>query len=201
MLDSAARKLIDPPLNAVAARISPILSANSITIIGFFIGISSFIAITQGQLMLALFFLLLNRLADGLDGAVARQSQATDLGGYLDIVSDFILWALLPLGFALLAPENAFAAALLLSSFAMSMTVFLAFAIQAEKRGITDTSQGVKSFTYLAGLAEGTETIGFFLLVMLLPATFSIAALIFAGFVYLSVLGRLIVSIKLLREE
>ena len=201
MLDSAARKLIDPPLNAVAARISPILSANSITIIGFFIGIASFIAITQGQLMLALFFLLLNRLADGLDGAVARQSQATDLGGYWDIVSDFILGALLPLGFALLAPENAFAAALLLSSFAMSMTVFLAFAIQAEKRGITDTSQGVKSFTYLAGLAEGTETIGFFVLVMLLPATFSIAALIFAGFVYLSVLVRLIVSLNLLREE
>ena len=44
----------------------------------------------------ALIFLLLNRLADGLDGAVARQTAPSALGAYIDIVSDFLLWALLP---------------------------------------------------------------------------------------------------------
>lgn len=200
MLDPIARKLIDKPLDAIANRISPIISANSITIIGFFIGTLSFIAIIKGQFALALIFLALNRLCDGLDGAVARHQTPSDLGAYLDIMSDFILWALLPLGFLLYAPQNAFAAALLLASFAMSMSAFLAFAMMAEKRGLSTKAQGQKSFYYLAGLTEGTETIAFFALVMIKPDWFIPAALIFAGLVFLSVIGRLIVSVTILRE-
>lgn len=201
MLDPVARKLIDPPLNALAKGLSGKISANNITIIGFFIGIMSFIAIIKGQFTLALVFLALNRFCDGLDGAVARRTGPSDLGAYLDITADFLLWALLPIGFALHTPALALPAAILLSSFAMSMTVFLAFAMLAEKRGLTTQAQGKKSFFYLAGLAEGTETIGFFVYVLVFPAHFALAALIFAGFVYLSVLGRLIVSITALKEE
>lgn len=203
MLDSTLRKLIDPPLNLAANHLAKVLSANSITIIGFFIGFLSFIAIIKGQFTLALVFLTVNRLADGLDGAVARRDGhdgATDLGSYLDITADFLLWALLPLGFALHDSDNALAAAVLLSSFAMSMTVFLAFAMLAEKRGLSSDAQGKKGFYYIAGLAEGSETILFFMLVMLMPIWFIPAALIFAGFVYLSVFGRLIVSINHFRE-
>lgn len=199
MLDPVARKLIDPPLNALANRFSDKISANSITIVGFFIGILSFIAIIKGQFALALVFLLINRFCDGLDGAVARRNGASDLGAYLDITADFLLWALLPVGFALHDTTLAPAAAVLLSSFAMSMTVFLAFAMLAEKRGLTSEAQGKKGFYYLAGLAEGTETIGFFIFVLALPTHFHAAALIFAAFVYLSVLGRIIVSINQLR--
>ena len=200
MLDPIARKLIDKPLDAIATQISSKLSSNSITIIGFFIGILSFIAIIKGQFTLALIFLALNRLCDGLDGTVARHQTPSDLGAYLDIIADFILWALLPLGFLLYAPQNALAAALLLSSFAMSMSAFLAFAMMAEKRGLSSDAQGQKSFYYLAGLAEGTETIGFFALVMIKPDWFIPAALIFAALVFLSVIGRLIVSVTILRE-
>ena len=200
MLDSPVRKLIDPPLNAAANRFPEGISANSITITGFFLGILSFFAILEGQFTLALVFLALNRLCDGLDGAVARRHKPSDLGAYLDIVADFLIWALLPLGFVLHDDRNALAGAVLLSSFAMSMTVFLAFAMLAEKRGLSSDAQGKKGFYYLAGLAEGTETIAFFALVMLLPGLFIPAALVFAGFVYLSVLGRLIVCINQLRE-
>lgn len=200
MLDPLARKLIDKPLNALSKPISARISANSITIIGFLIGILSFIAIIKGQFTLALVFLALNRLCDGLDGAVARRQTPTDLGAYLDIIADFLLWALLPLGFMLYNPQNAFAAAVLLSSFAMSMTAFLAFAMMAEKRGLSTEAQGKKGFFYLAGLAEGTETIGFFVLIMVKPEWFIPAALFFAGFVFLSVIGRLIVSVNSLRE-
>ena len=110
----------------------------------------------------------------------------------------FLLWALLPLAFLFYDMKNAFAAAILLSSFAMSMTVFLAFAIQAEKLGLTSEAQGKKSMYYLAGLAEGTETITFFTFTMLYPAAFAPAALLFAAFVYLSVIGRLMVSARTL---
>jgi phosphatidylglycerophosphate synthase len=200
MLDSGMRKWMDAPLNSAAKLFPSKISANSITIVGFLIGVLSFISIMKGQFALALLFLAVNRLADGLDGAVARHHGATDLGGYLDITADFLLWALLPLGFMLHSPDTAFAAAILLSSFAMSMTVFLAFAVMAEKRGASSTAQGKKSFFYLAGLAEGTETIAFFAFVMVYPMCFTPAALIFAAIVYISVLGRLMVSVQQLKE-
>jgi phosphatidylglycerophosphate synthase len=194
------RKWMDAPLNSAAKLFPSKISANSITIVGFLIGVLSFISIMKGQFALALLFLAVNRLADGLDGAVARRHGATDLGGYLDITADFLLWALLPLSFMLHSPDTAFAAAILLSSFAMSMTVFLAFAVMAEKRGASSTAQGKKSFFYLAGLAEGTETIAFFAFVMVYPMYFTPAALIFAAIVYISVLGRLMVSVQQLKE-
>ena len=199
MLDATMRRLIDPPLNAAAAAIGTKISANQITIGGFLLGLVSCYAVAQGMFAAALVLLLLNRLADGLDGAVARQTAPSDLGAYLDIVADFLLWALLPLAFLLHDRENAVAAAILLSSFAMSMTVFLAFAIQAEKLGLTSEAQGKKGMYYLAGLAEGTETIAFFAFTLLYPAAFAPAALLFAAFVYLSVVGRLMVSVRTLR--
>jgi phosphatidylglycerophosphate synthase len=196
MLDATMRRLVDPPLNAAAGIIGTKISANSITIGGFFLGVGSAYAVVQGQFTSALILLLLNRIADGLDGAVARKTAATDLGAYLDIVSDFILWAILPLAFLFHDMNNAFAAAILLSSFAMSMTVFLAFAIQAERCGMVSDAQGKKGFYYVAGLAEGTETILFFIAAMTYPSSFAPLALLFAAFVYLSVIGRLIVSFQ-----
>ena len=198
MLDSTMRRLIDPPLNAAASAIGTKISANQITIGGFLLGLVCCYTVAQGMFAAALIFLLLNRLADGLDGAVARQTAPSALGAYIDIVSDFLLWALLPLAFLFYDTKNAFAAAILLSSFAMSMTGFLAFAIQAEKLGLTSEAQGKKSMYYLAGLAEGTETIAFFTVTMLYPAAFAPAALLFAAFVYLSVIGRLMVSVRTL---
>jgi len=199
MLDATMRRLIDPPLNAAAGMIGTKISANSITIGGFLLGVGSAYAVVQGQFTTALILLLLNRMADGLDGAVARQTKATDLGAYLDIVSDFVLWAILPLAFLFHDMNNAFAVAVLLSSFAMSMTVFLAYAIQAERRGTVSDAQGKKGFYYLAGLAEGTETILFFIAAMAYPHSFAPLALLFAAFVFLSVIGRLIVSFQSLR--
>ncbi len=198
------RRLIDPPLNA-AARLAPRgLTANQVTLGGLVLGFVSVYAVAQGAFLLALVLLFVNRLADGLDGALARRNEgkgATDLGAYLDIVADFLLWASLPLGFAFYQPTYALASAVLLSSFAMSMTVFLAFAILAEKRKLTSDTQGRKSFFYLAGLAEGTETIVFFAVVMLWPQHYEIGAYVFAGFVYLSVLGRIANSMATLADK
>ncbi len=50
---------------------------------------------------LALICIVLNRFGDGLDGALARMTRATDGGGFLDIVLDFIFYASVVLGFAL----------------------------------------------------------------------------------------------------
>ena len=85
MFDAALRHIIDPPLNAVGTKIAATgVSANTITIAGFFLGLVAVPLIAIEEYGLALFFILLNRLFDGLDGAVARHSLLTDFGGYLD---------------------------------------------------------------------------------------------------------------------
>ena len=200
MLDPLMRRLIDPPLKGAAAVWPRKISANQITIFGLLLGVGCFLAIITNAMTVALTFLALNRLADGLDGAVARAQTPSDLGAYLDIVSDFVLWGLLPIGFIILDTNNAIAAAVLLSSFSMSMTVFLAFAIMAEKRGLETNTQGYKNFFYIAGLAEGTETIAFFTIVIIWPGIFIPAAFIYAGIVYLSVIGRVANSYLILKE-
>tara|TARA_B100001057_G_scaffold418660_1_gene438015 strand:- start:59 stop:676 length:618 start_codon:yes stop_codon:yes gene_type:complete len=200
MLDPFVRRLIDPPLKGVASIWPRWVSANQITIFGFVLGIGSFLAIATNNLSTALILLGLNRLADGLDGAVARVQNPSELGAYLDIVADFALWGLLPIAFIILDRDNSVAAAVLLSSFSMSMSVFLAFAIMAEKRGLENDAQGHKSFFYLAGLAEGTETIAFFGIVIIWPSTFIPAAFVYAVIVYVSVIGRVASSYSILKK-
>ena len=201
MLDPLMRKIIDPPLDFTAALLPAGLRANHLTVVGFAIGLLCFGAILLEQFTAALILLFLNRLMDGLDGAVARyQDDASDLGAYLDIVSDSLIWAILPLGFLFGTYADKVAVAVLLSSFAMSMTVFLAFAVMAEKRALSTQAQGKKNFFYLAGLAEGSETIIFFAACMIWPSSFTFLAYGFATLVYLSVTGRIITSWQALSD-
>ena len=131
---------------------------------------------------LALGGLLLNRLADGLDGAVARLTQPTDRGAFLDISLDFVFYAHLPAWLRSGGPgANALPAAVLLASFVLSGTSFLAFSVirrPARAEGAGLPHQGIY---YLGGLTEGAETIAFFAAFCLFPSAFPVLALIFAA--------------------
>ncbi len=195
MLDAAARRIIDPPLNLIAAQVTKTgVSANAITLAGLVLGISSALAVALGAMPWALGLLLASRFLDGLDGAVARTREATTYGGYLDIVSDFIVWALLPVAFAIANPTYALPAAILLASFMGASITFLAHAILASKEGHHTDAQGSKSFYYLSGLTEGTETIGLFVLAMLFPAWFPVLAYVFAAMATITTVTRMIMT-------
>lgn len=182
MLDAYVRKIIDPPLNLAGRGLAHVgIGANSVTLAGLVIGISAAIAIAMGSFTLGLVLILLSRLADGLDGAVARATHKTDFGGYLDIASDFLFYGAVPFGFILYDPTtNGIAGAFLLLSFYVNGASFLGYAILAEKKGITTRAQGVKSLYYSNGLLEGTETIVFFVLLCLAPRFFMPLAWLFA---------------------
>lgn len=197
MLDRYARKLIDPAFNTLGPMVARTgVSANTLTLVGLGIGIGAAAAVALHAFHLALLMLLANRFLDGLDGAVARASASaaragpTEFGGYLDIVSDFFVWALLPLGFAVADPANTLPAAMLLASFVATGTTFLAYAILAEKGGHKTTARGEKSFFHLGGLTEGAETIGFFVIVMAWPSLFPVLASIFAGLAAITAIMR-----------
>ena len=147
-------------------------------------------AIIQQQYRVAALLILLNRLLDGLDGAVARHTQSSDFGAVLDIVCDFIVYAGIVFAFGMAQPENLFYAAFLIFSFIGPITTFLAYAIIAAKQQINTTRRGIKSFYHLGGICEGTETAFVLLLICLIPQTFSWTCLIFGGLCWLTTIGR-----------
>jgi phosphatidylglycerophosphate synthase len=196
MLDGVIRPLIEKPLTQLARGVaSSGISANSVTLAGLVIGLACAAAIVAGHDTAALLLLVLNRIADGLDGALARIRGPTDPGGYLDIVLDFVFYGAVPLAFVLRDPAlNAVPGAVLLFAFYVNGASFLAFAALAAKRGLETSSHGPKAIYFSAGLIEGTETILCFVLMVLFPAWFAPLAFIFAGLTLLTALGRIILA-------
>ncbi len=191
MLDAKLRPLIDPPLNRVGHALARAgITANMLTFTGLAIGLGGAVAIAFGQVWLGLALILANRLLDGLDGAVARASTPTDLGGYFDVVADFACYVSVPLGFGVMASENTLPALVLVSSFVLTGVSFLAFAVIAAQRGEATEAHGKKSFFYSTGLAEGTETIAVFIAMCAFPAWFGVLAYAYAGLCVLTVIQR-----------
>ena len=183
MFDRRAQALLRPVLNATArGLVRAGVSADALTWLGFAIGIAAAMAIAWQAFVVGLVLLLVSRLLDGLDGGVARLTQPTDAGGFLDIALDFLFYAAIPLGFAIADPSaNALPAAVLLASFIGTGSSFLAFAALAEKRGLTDTALPGKSFYFLGGLTEATETIAVFAAMCIWPEHFAVLAYGFAA--------------------
>jgi len=197
VLDSSVRKLIDPILNRVAHKLSRCgLNANTLTVLGFGFSVLGFISIALQRYDLTILFIILSRAMDGLDGPLARQTSATDLGGYLDIVFDFIFYSGTVFFFAVGQPDYALPAAFLIFSFMGAGSSFLAYAILAAKHGINHDKQGKKSFFYLQGITEGTETILMLIAICLFPTYFAQIAYIFGGLCWLTTVGRVQQAVK-----
>lgn len=197
MLDGMMRGVIDAPLNEggrwLAARGA---SANAVTLLGLVLGavVAVMVAVGWSGVFLAL-VLMASRLADGLDGAVARARGKTDFGGYLDIVCDFAFYGAIPLAFVLRDPDvNGTAGAFLLASFYLNGASFLAYSVFAAKRGLETQSRGEKSLYFTAGLMEGTETILCFLLMVLWPAWFVPLAWVFGALCCITALARILLA-------
>jgi phosphatidylglycerophosphate synthase len=203
MFDASIRPLIDRPLAQMAERlVAWKISANSVTAMGFLLGMGAAGLIASQQYLPGLALFLVSRVLDGLDGAVARQTRITDLGGYLDITLDFIVYASMVFAFALADPvTNALPAAFLTTSFMAPAATFLAYAIIAAKRGITTEIRGKKSLYYLGGLTEGFETILTLSLMCLLPAWFPVIAVVYALMCWITGGTRIAAAVQTFSQE
>jgi phosphatidylglycerophosphate synthase len=193
MLDRFAVALLRTPVTAAAQVLARAgVGANRITLLGFAIGLTGALAIAQGSYLSGAALILLSRLCDALDGAVARQTRATDAGGFLDIALDFLFYASIPLAFALAAPAaNALPAAVLLAAFIGTGSSFLAFATFAAKRGMANTDWPDKSLYFLGGLTEATETLAVLLAMCLWPQHFAPLAYGFAALCAITTASRI----------
>ncbi len=203
MFDRNALRWAGPGLDRAAAALVRLgVGANAITLAGFALGLGAAVAIAFECYLSGLGLIAASRLADGLDGAVARQTQPTDTGAFLDIALDFVFYASVPLAFAWARPEaNALAAAVLLFSFMGTASSFLAFAVMAERRGLSASAYPTKGLYYLGGLTEGSETLLCFALMCLWPGQFAAFAYVFSVLCGLTWATRMYAGWSLLKDR
>jgi len=192
MLDRYLHPLLKPPLQSTARVVSRLgVSADQVTVAGFVIGLLAVPFIILNLYALALLCIVINRIADGIDGELARLGHPSDAGGFLDITLDFIFYQAVVFAFGLADPANTFWALLLMLSFVGTGVSFLAFAVMAEKHQISSVHYPNKSLHYLNGLAEGTETIAVFVAFCLWPEYFPWIAGVFATICFVTTASRI----------
>ena len=198
MLDRKILDLTRSTLLSLARKlVAKGIRADQVSWLGFALGLCAVPLIALQHELWAIVFILLNRLADGIDGSIARLTTPTDRGAFLDIALDFLFYSAIPLAFALANPQqNALAAVTLLYAFVGTGSSFLAFAVIAAKRQLSSTHFPEKGFYYLGGLTEATETIAVFVLMCLLPQYFWALAYTFAALCALTTATRIVAGIK-----
>lgn len=173
MIDKMLRLPKEQLLTPVARHPLRFIHPTVITLLAFVVGLAAAVAAWQQVFELALLLWLLNRVLDGVDGTVARlHGKQSDLGAYLDIVLDTIIYASIPTALALVhnTPIGYLSLALLLGSFYINSSSWMYLAALLEKRRSGAGVQGeLTTVTMPGGLIEGTETIIFICLFLLRP--------------------------------
>lgn len=186
MVDKLLRIPKEQALTPVAMHLLRRIRPTTLTLFAFSVGGAAALAIWQGYYLLGLVLWLLNRVLDGLDGTLARiTDQQSDFGGYLDIMLDTVMYAIIPtaLAFSVDTPHAYQVLILLLISFYVNSASWMYIAALLEKRRAGATASGeLTTITMPSGLIEGTETIAFFVLFILFPhaivALFMVMALL-----------------------
>jgi phosphatidylglycerophosphate synthase len=175
MLDAPLRRLAAPALAPVAVRLARTgASANLLTVAGFVAGLGAFAAVATHNYWWGLGLIAANRLLAGIDGPLARLTNATDLGAFLETAFGFIAAGSIAFGFALADPSRALASAFLIFGFVASGSTYLAFAaIDARRNAV---ARGPESIRHPAGLIENAEVFFALALACALPDRFSVIA-------------------------
>ncbi len=197
MFDRQIQKYTQKPLKYIAKLFLKFISPNHMTLIGFSFGVLMCLSIIIDEYLIAIIFLFLNRLSDGLDGAMARLQTPTPLGGYLDIVLDFLIYSGFVLSFGITEQNNTLLSMVLLFCYIGTGSTFLAkAAILPSLTNQKLIEEIPKSFHYAVGLVEGTETIVFMVLCLLFPNLFIYFSFIFIILCLITIVFRIIVCYK-----
>ena len=197
MFDRQIQKYTQKPLQYISKLFLKFISPNHMTLIGFSFGLLMCLSIIIDQYLIAIIFLFLNRLSDGLDGTMARLQNPTPLGGYLDIVLDFLIYGGFVLSFGITEQNNTLLSMILLCCYIGTGSTFLAKAAILPSLTNQNLNEEIpKSFHYAVGLVEGTETIVFMVFCLLFPNLFIYFSFIFIILCLITIVFRIIVCYK-----
>ena len=177
MFDIQLRNLKDSLFNPLCQFIPPSISPGLITFLAFLSGLLSVYLASQRSISPSLLFWLLNRSLDCLDGALARhRNAASDLGGFLDLLADFCIYSLLPIGIAMgwdVSPTCLLSVAVLETTFHVNNFILFYVAAIAEKKANDEPARKrtreLTSVMMRPALVEGMESGVFFTLMLAFP--------------------------------
>lgn len=187
ILRSRSERLLGRVAHAMARRG---ISAVFVTVVGFSLGVGACVAMSLELRAVALTLFVLNRLADGLDGMIARIEGSTDQGGFVDIVADFAIYAGFIAAVAVAVPPARLAAVAVLVAYYLSGTAFLAWSSLAERRSAARPDN--RSLHFPNGLAEGAETVAAYVLLCVWPGATEAILWTFAAMVGITALQRVV---------
>jgi phosphatidylserine synthase len=203
VLDATMRPLVAPALQALAVRVDrPAVTPDRVTLLGLVLGLGSAAAAASALWVPALVLWLLSRVADGLDGVLARRRAGAGeppsaAGGYLDITADFLVYGTTVAGVGIGWGGSLEPFVAVLVAYYLNGATFLAFSSLAERTG-RRLDDG-RSLSFLGGLAEGTETVVVHSLWLLLPGHAGMIAWVWAAVVGISGLQRMVAGYRALR--
>lgn len=203
MLDTPARRLLGPALDRAAAVLDVRwITPDRLTATGLLLGLASAGSAALGWWAASAVLWLVSRLADGLDGPLARRRRArgagdAGAGGFLDITADFTVYGATVVGVGVGSGGALWPFLLVLLAYYVNGTAFLAFSSIAERarRTIDDG----RSLSFLGGLAEGTETILVHTLWLLVPWWSGPIAVVWAVVVAIGAAHRIVMGYRALR--
>lgn len=199
MFDEVLRPVKERVLYPVAKSLGSIFSPNMMTGLSLLLGLLSVLLIFQGSFLGAFFLWVLNRITDGLDGTIARiTNKQSDLGGYLDIMADFLLYSLIPISFVLyrgMILAELVLLVMMLAVFYLNAASWMYLAGILEKRKAV-SKDSLTSINMPLGLVEGFETIIIYSLFYLLPNNLELLFLIMSILTLVGVFQRIIWSVR-----
>lgn len=193
MLDTHGRKYVQPVIDKTAKGLLKTgLSANSVTVIAFVIGLAPIVFIELGQYAAAVLLLWFSGFLDAVDGSMARETAPSPWGTLMDITFDRLVEGGIILALAFRFQESMWALLILSIAIIFSMTIFLTVGALSEK-------QGVKSFYYQAGVAERTEGFILFSLMILWNKYLTVMTLLFFAVETFTAMQRMAEARRLLK--
>ncbi len=160
----------NPDVKQVQVRCARVLyrigiSANAATTLAVVTGIMAGISFGRGAVMIGIVLLVVSAGFDAIDGAIARECAApTALGGVLDLTGDRVVETFVIVGIAWRDAALYFPALVLVASWYVNITVFLAVGAALDHRG-------PKLIVYPPGILERTEALIFFVVLAIVAVT------------------------------
>lgn len=196
MLDRQLRHLKEATLEPIADRLAGRVHPTTLTLAGGIIGISAGLAGSQNLYLTGLALWGVNRLLDGLDGTIARQTgQTSDMGAYLDVLIDHVVYGSIPLLLALATPQSdvLLALAFMLAAFYINGASWMYLSSLLEKRNRGAARRGeMTAVTMPDGLIEGSETVFMYILFFLFPQWLPGLFALMGALVLVTIVQRLI---------
>ncbi len=201
MIDNPFRNRLAPAVAPCLKLLSALhLTPNQVSLLGLGVGLTAAYLVASGYFVAAIFTWWASRFLDGLDGIYARATNQTSaFGAFLDIQLDMLAYSAMIAAFYWQFPHLAWQWLIIMLAYVLCISGALALGSFEAKQGIKDSSG--RGLRLAVGLAEGGETGLAYTVFLLFPNQLAITTWIWIAILATTILARLILAQRELKDR